>query len=203
MDNIKIGNFIRECRKEKGLTQQQLADKLFIEAKTISKWETGNGIPDVSLMSNLCNELGVTLNELFLGEHITNDEKEKEIEKLILETFEKEKRINKKNLKGEILIGISLIIVIITLVLLASLIPMKTNLRIIVLVIATITMIIGIAALVILDANIGYYECNNCHERFMPTIKEYVFGPHTLLKRRLYCPKCGKSTWCKKRISKN
>ena len=53
MDIIKIGNFIRECRKNKNLSQKQLADKLFIEPKTISKWETGNGLPDVSIMKNL------------------------------------------------------------------------------------------------------------------------------------------------------
>lgn len=62
MDTIKIGKFIRECRKNKNLTQKQLADKLFVEPKTISKWETGNGLPDVSLMKDLCNELDISLS---------------------------------------------------------------------------------------------------------------------------------------------
>lgn len=70
MDIIKIGNFIRECRKNKNLNQKQLADKLFVEPKTISKWETGNGLLDVSIMKKLCNELDISLSELFIGEYV-------------------------------------------------------------------------------------------------------------------------------------
>lgn len=101
MDNIKIGNFIRECRKNKQMTQQQLADKIFVEAKTISKWETGKGLPDVSIMKLLCKELDITINELFLGEHISDDSKTEELEKLIIQAYEKEAKTNKKNVIGK------------------------------------------------------------------------------------------------------
>ncbi len=70
MNQIKIGNFIAECRKSKGLTQQELADKLGLTAKAISKWECGKGLPDVSLYEDICAELGISLNEFFAGEHI-------------------------------------------------------------------------------------------------------------------------------------
>ena len=56
MDTSKIGNFIKECRNKKQMTQQQLGEKLFVEAKTISKWETGKGIPDVSIMYSFLNK---------------------------------------------------------------------------------------------------------------------------------------------------
>ena len=61
----------------------------------------------------------------------------------------------------------------------------------------------GITGLIILDTNIGYFECAKCHERFIPSVKDYTFGLHTLKKRKLTCPKCGKKTWCSKRINKN
>ncbi|MBQ1446488.1 MAG: helix-turn-helix transcriptional regulator [Solobacterium sp.] len=70
MDQIRTGQFIAEQRKKQSLTQRQLADRLGISDKTISKWETGNGLPEVSLMVPLCNELGITVNELLSGERI-------------------------------------------------------------------------------------------------------------------------------------
>ena len=59
MDQIKIGNFILNCRKEKGLTQEQLAEKLGVTSKSISRWENGNTMPDYSLLKDLCNELDI------------------------------------------------------------------------------------------------------------------------------------------------
>ena len=97
MDIIKIGNFIRECRKNKNLSQKQLADKLFIEPKTISKWETGNGLPDVSIMKNLCNELDISLSELFIGEYVKDESYELITKQILLNEFEKERIRNKKN----------------------------------------------------------------------------------------------------------
>ena len=120
MDIIKIGNFIRECRKNKNLSQKQLADKLFIEPKTISKWGTGNGLPDVSIMKNLCNELDISLSELFIGEYVKDESYELITKQILLNEFEKERIRNKKNLIGEILIGCAFIAVVITLILFAG-----------------------------------------------------------------------------------
>ena len=71
MDQAKIGAFIAQVRKEKSYTQRQLADLLGISDKTISKWETGNGLPEVSLMMPLCDALGITVNELLSGERLS------------------------------------------------------------------------------------------------------------------------------------
>lgn len=202
MDIVKIGYFIRECRKNKNLTQKQLADKLYVEPKTISKWETGKGLPDVSIMKNLCNELGISLSELFIGDYIKEESNDLLIEKLIIDELKKEKIQNKKKLIGEILIGCAFICSVITLILLVGIVSIATYLKIILIVLSLIFIFVGLFGLVLLDVNIGYFECAECHERFIPSIKDYVFGMHTLKKRKLKCPMCGKKTWCLKRMTR-
>ena len=77
MDQLKIGKFIARTRKEKGLTQKQLADALLISDKTVSKWECGNGIPEVSLMMPLCETLGITVNELLSAKRLSTSDYQK------------------------------------------------------------------------------------------------------------------------------
>lgn len=202
MDIVKIGYFIRECRKNKNLTQKQLADKLYVEPKTISKWETGKGLPDVSIMKNLCNELGISLSELFIGDYIKEESNDLLIEKLIIDELRKEKIQNKNKLIGEVLIGCAFIGSVITLILLVGIVSIATYLKIILIVLSFIFIFVGLFGLVLLDVNIGYFECAECHERFIPSIKDYVFGMHTLKKRKLKCPICGKKTWCLKRMTR-
>lgn len=74
VDQEKIGRLIAKCRKEKKLTQVELADKLGVTDKSVSKWENGKCLPDVSLYRDLCNILGITLNEFFIGEKIKEEE---------------------------------------------------------------------------------------------------------------------------------
>ncbi len=84
MDQIKIGKFILNCRKEKGITQEQLAEKLGVTSKSISRWENGNTMPDYTLLKGLCNELDININELLSGEKIKgNDYMNKSEENLI------------------------------------------------------------------------------------------------------------------------
>ena len=97
MDQIKIGKFIADERKRKGYTQKQLSEKLAISDKTISKWERGNGFPEVSLLLPLCNELEITVNELLSGERVSEEEYLKKAEEnmvnLVRETQESKKKI--------------------------------------------------------------------------------------------------------------
>ena len=81
MDQIKIGKFIAERRKQNGLTQMQLAEKLGITDRAVSKWETGKSLPDSSIMLELCSILDVSVNDLLCGEVITMDNYNKEMEK--------------------------------------------------------------------------------------------------------------------------
>lgn len=87
MDQEKIGKFIAEMRKQKNMTQQDLADKLKVSNKTIGNWENGRNMPDLSLFKPLCNELGITADELILGEKIGNDSKKKEKAKNLIVDF--------------------------------------------------------------------------------------------------------------------
>ena len=89
MDLNKIGNFISECRKEKGYSQVELANRLNISNKTVSKWERGNGFPDVSLLMPLCEELNISVNELLSGEKLQEEEYQKKAEENLVEVISK------------------------------------------------------------------------------------------------------------------
>ncbi len=87
MNQAKIGSFISKCRKAKGWTQSQLAEKLGITDKAVSKWETGNSMPDLSLFTFLCELLGITLNELFLGEYIPEEKLKQKSDEVLMEVI--------------------------------------------------------------------------------------------------------------------
>ena len=120
MNQEKIGKFIAKCRKDKNLTQGELADKLNISNKTISKWETGRGMPDASIMLELCEYLGITVNELLSGEKLEEGEyKEKANENII--NIAKESEKNKK-VKNKIIIVLTIIIIFSILLLIKNII---------------------------------------------------------------------------------
>ena len=103
MNQEKIGRFICELRKEKGLTQAQLAEKFGISNRAVSKWENGKSLPDASIMINLCNFLGITVNELLNGERISmEDYKEKAEDTMtnVVEISQKEKRAMMKDIRN-------------------------------------------------------------------------------------------------------
>ena len=77
MNQVKIGSFIKQKRIEKGLTQQQLAEIMNVSQKTVSRWETGYNMPDISLLSSLSAELGVSVSALLAGEEKTIEEEAK------------------------------------------------------------------------------------------------------------------------------
>ena len=120
MNQEKIGKFIAKCRKEKSFTQSELADKLNISNKAISKWETGRGMPDASIMLELCAYLGITVNELLSGEKLEEGEyKEKANENII--NIAKESEKNKK-VKNKIIIVLTIIIIFSILLLITNII---------------------------------------------------------------------------------
>ena len=97
MDQISIGRFIAAERKRKGCTQKQLAEKLNISDKTVSKWECGKGFPEVSLLLPLCKELDITVNELLSGARVSEEEYQKKAEENMVNMI-KEREENKKKL---------------------------------------------------------------------------------------------------------
>lgn len=88
MNQEKIGKFIAEKRKEQKLTQEQLAEKLNISKNAVSKWERGLNLPDVSIMQELCKILNITLNELFIGEEISNENYKEVADNNLLDALE-------------------------------------------------------------------------------------------------------------------
>lgn len=199
MDQIKTGKFISVLRKEKELTQMQLAHILGVSDKTISKWERGAGLPEVSLMMPLCEVLEINVNELLTGEKLTDSEYKKKAEANIMDLV-KENRENKKRMFQSIVLGTITIIAVCALVAIAAFIETPAIARILVIVFAVLTAVLGIGTTVTLDINAGYYECPNCKALFIPTMKAYVKSYHTITKRRLTCPECGETSMCKRRV---
>ena len=109
MEQVKIGKFIQMLRKEKALTQKELAEWVGVSDKTISKWENGNGMPDVSNMFVLCECFGITMNELLAGEKVSSEEYSKKAEENIMALLEKTNEAEKSR-KIYLLIGIPLIV---------------------------------------------------------------------------------------------
>lgn len=96
MDQIKIGRFIAEIRKEQKMTQLDLARKLGVTDRAVSKWENGRGMPDISLIKPLCDELSVSVNELFCGERIREENISQKAEENIVNTLKYSKKKIKK-----------------------------------------------------------------------------------------------------------
>ena len=202
MDQIKIGKFIAECRKKNNLTQMQLAEKLNITDRAISKWENGKGMPDSSIMLDLCNELKISVNELLSGEMIDMKEYDKKAEELIVELAKQDELKNKKLMISMWTILITSAIFYVVILLLAE----NTLEEGILLgtIICVSTMIFVIASFIALKFEIeaGYYECKKCHHKFIPSYKEALFAMHMSTTRYLKCPKCHKKSWAKKVMSK-
>lgn len=113
MNQEKIGKFIAECRKKQNLTQKELAEKLGLTYKAVSKWECGRGLPDVSLYEELCDILKISLNEFFAGEYIEEDDIREQSEKNILDILKFNRIKNNKYKLTAIVFAVLLIILLI------------------------------------------------------------------------------------------
>ena len=200
MDQIKIGKFIAKMRKEQSYTQRQLADLLGISDKTVSKWETGNGLPEVSLMMPLCDLLHINVNELLSGESLTDSEYKNKAEENMMDLI-REKEESKKKIVLSVIVCFLTILAGVTLIVLSGVLEMETWLRILLIAIALIVIAGGIGVAIALDLTAGTFECPKCNTRFVPTTAAYIAGPHTITKRQLKCPNCGKISYCKKKLT--
>lgn len=130
MEQAKVGKFIAKCRKNKNMTQAELAEKLNITDRAISKWETGKGMPDSSIMLELCNELDISVNELLSGEVIKMENYNQRAEENLLEMKKQKEETDKEILRLEVVIGYISTIAFLTLVFLASFVQMHSVIRI-------------------------------------------------------------------------
>lgn len=201
MDQIVIGKFIAEERKRKGYTQKQLSEKLGISDKTISKWERGNGFPEVSLLLPLCSELDISVNELLSGKRVSQEDYRKKAEENMINLVKETQENKKKIILSAMVAGLTLIAAV-PLFILSGALVIEAWLRIILIIIGTVVMITGIVISCVLDRDAGAFECPKCHNYFVPDMKSYVMAPHTVTKRKLVCPNCGAHKYCRKVLTK-
>jgi len=198
MDQIKIGNFIKQKRIEKNMTQSELAEKLNITDRAVSKWERGLCLPDAGTMPILCDILSISINDLFSGEKVDMKDNEKRLEENLLEMTQLKEQKDKQLLQLEYVIGFGSVFTYMAFIFLASFIKMDRILSIALIISAAIIIVIGVIFSLKIEQLAGYYKCSNCDHKYTPTYKSIFFAPHINRTRYMKCPKCGKKTWNKK-----
>ena len=203
MDLIKIGRFIAVCRKKKKITQEQLAEKLYITDKAVSKWERGLSLPDADKMLDLCNILDINVNELLNGEKIDMQNYEKKMEELLVELAKQEELKNKRLITDMWVLTITTFIFYIALILISCSLLEEGPILGTIICVSTIVFIIICFYGFKLEVDAGYYECKHCHHIFEE--KNYLkllLAPHFGTSRYQKCPKCGKRAMAKKVLKK-
>ena len=197
MELRKIGHFIAERRKVKKITQEDLAEMLDISDRAVGKWERGLCFPSVDKISRLCEILEISVNELFCGEKIDMKE-EKKTEKVLLEIAKAKEQSDKKLLNFEVIIGVAILLMFIPSIIILSYADMQNALRGALIVILTAFVVVVAFLLVKIEQIVGYYECQKCHHKYVPTYWATNLAPHIGRTRYLKCPKCGERSWQKK-----
>lgn len=202
MDQIKIGRFIAARRKAQNLTQMQLAEKLGITDRAVSKWETGKTLPDATLMLELCNILGISVNELLTGEVVSMENYNENMEKKLLEMIEAKQKADKQLLVLEIIVGLMCVAIMLGMTAFASFVQLEEWLRVVLILIGLVPFLVVLPFLIKIEQTAGYYECAKCGHRYVPTFKSVFWSAHMGRTRKMRCPKCGEKSWQKKVISK-
>ena len=202
MDQIKIGKFISSCRKEQGMTQAALAEKLGISDRAVSKWETGKSMPDSGIMLELCELLGINVNELLSGERIMTEVYDKGAEENLLEMRRQIEEKNRQLLRTEYLIVIPAVVLGLVLILVTSFIEIPSVWRG-TLIFFAVAMIVVFAFIAVgIEQKAGYYECQKCHDKHVPTFWQTNLAPHIGRTRYMKCPACGRWSYQKKVLTK-
>ena len=202
MDQIKIGKFIAECRKNVRLTQMQLAEKLGITDKAISKWERGKTMPDCSIMLELCDILKISVNELLSGEKINMENNNQKNEQLLLDMAKEIEKKNKTIWSSMWAIMIVSMIGLLSGIAIARFLIPEGVWQLICVVISCILFLIPCFYALKLEVSVGAYKCKNCGHEIVPTYMQALNAMHMGTTRYLKCPKCNKRTWCKKVLKK-
>ena len=201
MDQKQIGKFIAERRRAQSLTQRQLADALSISDKTISKWECGNGLPEVSLMLPLCEKLNINVNELLSGECLSETQYFEKAEDNMLDLMKDRTSAKTKVIVTAVSATITILSVL-ALILIVGFVEMPVGVRILQVVLATAILLADLAVTLLIAVSTEIYECAACGKKFVPTLSAYLWGLHTMKRRKLKCPHCGKRCWDKSYLRK-
>ena len=202
MDQIKIGKFIASRRREQGMTQAVLAEKLGISDRAVSKWETGKSLPDSGIMLELCDILKINVNELLSGEKIMADSYDRRAEENLLAMKREMEEKNRQLLRTEYLVTVPAVLAGLALVFVACFVSMPMWPRVALLAFALV-MIFAVAFVAVgIEQKAGYYECQNCGHRYVPTYWQTNLAPHSGRTRYMKCPECGKRSWQKKVLTR-
>ena len=203
MDQIKVGRFIAVCRKEQGMTQANLAEKLGISDRAVSKWETGKSMPDSGIMLELCELLKINVNELLSGERIMAEAYDQRAEENLLEMRRQVEEKNRQLLRTEYLISFPTVLAGLFMCFVASYAELPVWIRIVMIAFALVMMLaVGFIA-VGMEQKAGYYECGKCRDRHIPGYWQTNLAMHMGRTRYMKCPKCGQWSWQKKALSKD
>lgn len=198
MDQVKIGQFIATCRKEQGMTQANLAEKLGITDRAVSKWETGRSLPDSGIMLELCELLHINVNELLSGENIMTETYDRMAEKNLLNMKREMEEQNRLMLKMEYLISFPCVAVGLIMCAVAAYVELPDWARII-MIGSALAMILTVGIIAVgIEQKAGYYECGKCGHRYVPAYGCTFFAPHMGRTRYMKCPECGKRSWQRK-----
>ena len=207
MDQINVGKFIAEKRKNKSLTQMELAEKLNITDRAVSKWECGKSLPDASIMLDLCEILEISVNELLTGEELEMKDYNKQAELNLVEMTKQKEEADKRLLKIEIVMGILSTVFLFTLIIIGAIFFAKDDDKrwvfFLMFGIGFVQFIICMLFATRIEQKAGYYECQNCHDKHEPSFGQVIFAMHINRTRYMKCPCCGKRTWQKKVTTNN
>lgn len=202
MNQEKIGAFIAKRRKEKKLTQAQLASYLGITDRAVSKWERGKGLPDPVYMLELCKLLDISVNELLTGEFIPKTNYQQKAEDNLLIMAKQEIKQTKKMFFYENVIGIGSTIAFIILIFMSVYLIKDQPIKILIFLLAFLFLITGVSIALKIETEEGYYECQKCHHKYIPSYRQVYFAMHLGRTRYMKCPHCQKRSWQKKIYSK-
>ena len=206
MDPIKIGKYIQEKRKAKELTQSELAERLYITDRAVSKWECGRSLPDSSIMLELCKILGISVNELLTGEDLKMETYNSQAEQNLIQMIKEKEASDKRLLNLEIVLGIIGTFFMLSMFFVGIFTYKYLNLplwaMLLMMIVGFATFITTILFCTLIEQKAGYYQCQECHKTFIPTYRQVLFTPHINRSRYMKCPYCGKKAYHKKVISR-
>ena len=205
MNQEKVGKFIVKLRKEKNMTQQELANKLNITDRAVSHWENGRSMPDAGIMLELCKILNVNVNELLSAKKIPQEIYSECAEENLLEMKREIESQNRRIFTLNKIIINLVVMIFIVIGLAATFIEMSMFIRNIIFAVDLVMLIsVGFFTLNILQKT-GYYECQECKHQYIPGYTQMFFGMSGITNTnwRMKCPKCKKKCWHKKVLIKS
>ena len=201
----KIGKFIKSRRKEIKLTQAELAEKLNVTDRSISKWENGICMPDSSIIPVLCDILNITINDLFSGEIVDKKDNIKILESNLLNVFKDKEEFDKALLNYEIILGVVSIIFVFIIIIVSSILVeykiISEGISLIYIISSLVYFLFITFFALKIEQVAGYYLCNRCKHKHIPCYINVNLAMHIGRTRYMKCPKCNKYSWNKKVVS--